>query len=196
MNKPEGAITIADARLKKVNELQGSDIFLITSANANDWSLADGVSAAFNFSKTYDYYLAQHGRNSLDGNGGNITAVVRVGEYDNASWNGNVKIMLFGNVKPYPRALDVVGHELTHGLTESSAGLVYELQSGALNEAFSDIFGEMVEAYVGGATRILARDQAGQVFRDFQNPGSLTIGGLNRPYPSKMVAEFRGVAEH
>jgi Zn-dependent metalloprotease len=190
VNKPEGAITIADARNKKIKELQGSDLFLITSANPASWTIADGVSAAFNFSQTYDYFLAEHQRNSLDGNGGNITAVVRVGEYDNASWNGNLKIMLFGNVRPYAAALDIVGHELTHGLIESSAGLVYENQSGAMNEAFADIFGEMVEARVAGQPDWKLGTRLGEAFRDFKQPGSLIVGGLNRPYPSKMSEFF------
>lgn len=189
VNKPEGVITIADARNKKIQELQNSDLFLVTSANPASWDVADAVSAAFNFSETYDYFLADHGRNSLDGAGGNITAVVRVADYDNASWNGNLKIMLFGNVRPYAAALDVVGHELTHGLTESSAGLVYENQPGAMNEAFSDIFGEMVEARTTGQPDWKLGTKLGKVFRDFIQPGSLVIGGMNRPYPSKM-SEF------
>jgi len=189
VQKPEGAITIADARNKKVNELQGSDVFLITSANPAQWDIPDGVSAAYNYSQTYDYFLTQHNRNSLDGKGGNITAIVRVGEYDNASWNGNLRLMLFGTVQPYAGALDVVGHELTHGLTEDSANLVYENQPGALNESFSDIFGEMVESYVEGQPDWKMGTRLNQIFRDFKNPGALTIGGLNRPYPSKM-SEF------
>ncbi len=189
VQKPEGAITIADAQLKRANELQGSDILLITSPNPNQWPFPDGVSAAYNFSQTYEYFLEQHGRNSLDGQGGNITAIVRVGEYDNASWNGNLRIMLFGTVQPYAGALDVVGHELTHGLTENSANLVYENQPGALNESFSDIFGEMVEAQVEGQPDWKMGSRLNSIFRDFKNPGSLTIGGLNRPYPSKM-SEF------
>lgn len=189
IDKPEGAITIADARNKDVNKLQGSDLFLITSTNPKSWSVPDGVSAAYNFSQTYDYFLNQHARNSLDGSGGNITAIVRVGAYDNASWNGNLKLMMFGDVQPYAKALDVVGHELTHGLTENSAGLVYENQSGAMNEAFSDIFGEMVEAYSSGQNDWQMGTKLGKPFRDFKQPGSIIIGGLNKPYPSKM-SEF------
>lgn len=189
VQKPQGVITIADAQLKKVNDLTTSDVALITSANPNQWALPDGVSAAFNFSQTYDYFLAEHGRNSVDGQGGNITAIVQVGSYDNASWHGNLRIMLFGNVRPYAAALDVVGHELTHGVTETSAGLVYENQSGALNESFSDIFGEMVEARVVGQPDWKMGSKLDHPFRDFKNPGALTIQGLNRPFPSKM-SEF------
>ncbi len=189
INKPEGTITIADVRDKDVKQIQNSDIVLASSTAAKTWPVADGVSAAYNFSQTYDYFLSQHARNSLDGSGGNITAIIRVGNYDNASWNGNLKLMLFGDVQPYAKALDVVGHELTHGLTENSANLVYENQSGAMNEAFSDIFGEMVEAYVVGQNDWQMGTKLGKALRDFKNPGSLVIGGLNKPYPSKM-SEF------
>jgi len=113
--------------------------------------LPDGVSAAYNFSHTFDYFFQRHNRNSLDGQGGNIKAAVRVAQMDNAFWNGNQQIMVFGNVRRYPAALDVVGHELAHGVTEHTAGLIYEFQPGALNESFSDIFGEMVEARADGS---------------------------------------------
>ncbi|HEV8540913.1 MAG TPA: M4 family metallopeptidase, partial [Verrucomicrobiae bacterium] len=90
---------------------------------------------------------------------------------------------------PYPLALDVVGHELTHGVTQNSSDLVYELQPGALNEAFSDIFGVSVEASVVGQADWKMGEKLGKVFRDLKNPGSLQIEGLNKPYPSKM-SEF------
>jgi Zn-dependent metalloprotease len=189
VQKPEGAITIADARHKNVQDLKGDDLFLITSTSPSSWDNKPGVSAAFNFSETYDYYLERHNRNSLDGNGGSITAVVQVGSYDNASWNGNLGIMLFGEVKDYPASLDVIGHELTHGVTEKSANLVYELQPGAMNESMSDIFGEMVEARTRGHTDWIIGTDLNEPFRNMKNPGALTIGGLNKPYPSKM-SEF------
>jgi Zn-dependent metalloprotease len=186
---PKGAITIVDAANKSINALKLNEVVNITSPTPDGWTIPDGVSAAYNFSVTYDYFLQQHARNSLDGRGGNITAIVRINEYDNASWNGNLAIMLFGNAKPYASALDVVGHELVHGLTQNSAGLVYENQSGAMNESFSDIFGEMTEAWSVGQPDWKMGTKLNKVFRDFKNPGAITIAGLNRPYPSKM-SEF------
>ncbi len=183
---PHGVISILDARNVTTKNLQ--TVYLIESTSANDW-LPDGVSAMINFGLTYDYFLERFDRNSLDGAGGNIQAAVRVAEMDNAFWNGNLKMMFFGNVRPYPSALDVVGHELTHGLTQNSADLIYELQPGALNESFSDILGEMVALRAVGSTTWKLGESLGKVFRDFKNPGSLQIGGLNRPYPSKM-SEF------
>lgn len=134
-----GGIVILDARN------QGSEdkfsMFPVTSASPTSWDAPDAVSAAFGLSQTYDYYRERHGRNSLNGQGETMIAVVRVGQnYENAYWNG--QIMAFGDKLPYARALDVVAHELTHGVTEHTASLVYQNQPGALNEAFSDIFGE------------------------------------------------------
>ncbi len=184
--QPDGVIAIADAKLQDVNNLRTGDVDQIVSQNPNQWGIPDGVSAAYNFSQTYDYYSQEHGRNSLDGQGGTITAIVRVGNYDNASWQGNLRVMLFGTVQPYAGALDVVGHELTHGVTENSAGLVYENQSGAMNESFSDIFGEMVEAFGEGQNDWKMGTHLNSIFRDFKDPGSLMVGGVNKPYPSKL----------
>jgi len=186
VSEPKGVISIFDAR--EVSDKQLKTVFLIESTSANTW-LPDGVSALYNFGLTHDYFRERHGRNSLDGQGGNIQAVVRVAQMDNAFWNGNLKMMFFGNVRPYPAALDVVGHELAHGVTQNSADLIYELQPGAMNESFSDIFGEMVEARAEGLTDWKMGERLGKGFRDMKNPGALQIEGLNRPYPSKM-SEF------
>lgn len=184
---PHGAITIFDARDVTQAQLnQKLEVFFVTSASPNSWSPPDAVSAAMNFSRTYDYYLERHARDSVDGQGGNITAAVRISQLDNAFWNGQLKMMFFGDVQPYVKALDVIGHELTHGVTQHSAGLVYENQPGALNEAFSDIFGEMVEARTVGQPDWLVGTQLAQPARNMRNPSSMMIGGANRPYPSKM----------
>lgn len=181
---PRGVITIGDARNTPIDQV--NEMFLVTSTSAGSWLIPDAVSAAFNFSETYDYFRAEHNRNSLDDAGGNITAIVRIGKYDNASWNGNLSLMIFGDAKPFAASLDVVGHELSHGITEKTAGLIYQDQSGALNEAFSDIFGEMVEARSRGVNDWLMGSELGGAFRNMKNPGALQIAGLDRPFPSKM----------
>jgi bacillolysin len=185
---PHGAISIFDARNVNQNALQ--TIYLVDSTSVTDW-LPDAVSALVNFANTYDYYLQKHHRNSIDGKGGNVQAVVRIAELDNAFWSGDAKMMFFGNVRPYPLALDVVGHELTHGVTQNSADLIYELQPGAMNEAFSDIFGEMVEARTRGQTDWLLGEDLGTPFRDMKNPGSIKFG--SKPLPGKM-SEFFNLA--
>jgi Zn-dependent metalloprotease len=178
---PHGVISIFDAR--EVTDKDLKTVYLVDSATAADW-IPDAVSALVNFDATFDYYLDRHTRSSLDGNGGNVQAVVRIAQLDNAFWNGDAKMMFFGNVLPYPLALDVVGHELTHGVTQNSADLIYELQPGAMNEAFSDIFGEMVEARTYGQPDWVLGKQLGKVFRDFINPGTIKFG--SKPMPAKM----------
>lgn len=180
---PHGAISIFDAR--QVTQDKIRTVYLLESPTQNTW-LPEAVSALFNFGHTYDYFFERHGRNSIDGNGANVQAVVRVSQMENAFWSGDLRMMFFGDVLPYAGASDVVGHELTHGVIQSSADLIYEVQSGALNEAMADIFGEMVEAKVAGRADWQIGTDLGRVIRNLKNPGALQIGGLNRPYPSKM----------
>mgnify|MGYP001256342876 CR=1 FL=1 len=178
-----GAIAVVDARNSGPDP--EPDLFYVTANTPNGFALRDAVSAAFGLSQTYDYFLERHQRNSLDGQGGTMLAVVRVGRnFQNAFWNG--QYMAFGDAEPYAASLDVVGHELTHGVTEKTAGLVYKDQSGALNEAFSDIFGEMVEARTtAGNHDWKVGSQLGAALRDMRNPSSILIqAGL--PYPSRM----------
>lgn len=90
---------------------------------------------------TYDYFF-QHGRDSFDNAGSTLLSTVHFGTaYENAFWNG--ARMVFGD--GFAGADDVVAHELTHAVSERTAGLLYVSQSGALNESFSDIFGETVD---------------------------------------------------
>ncbi|MBP7270141.1 MAG: M4 family metallopeptidase, partial [Bacteroidia bacterium] len=98
------------------------------------------------------YYLNTHSRNSINGEGGSIISVINMPNEDgssmgNAFWNGQA--MFYGNGDAsffsLARALDVAGHEMTHGVTEKSAGLEYRDQSGAINESMSDVFGALIE---------------------------------------------------
>ena len=100
---------------------------------------------------TFDFYLAAYHRNSIDNAGLPLIASVHFGDkYDNAFWNGHQ--MVFGDgdgiiFAGFTVALDVIGHELTHGVTGSEANLTYQGQSGALNESISDVFGSLVKQY-------------------------------------------------
>ena len=155
-NPPEpdsvgGGIIILDARNQPPTSNPQSlpRLSLITSGNANSGWLPDGVSAAFGLSQTYDYFLERHQRNSIDGRGGTMIGIVRFGRnLFNAFWSNG--LMLFGDAVPFSGGIDVAAHEMMHGVTESSANLVYQGQPGALNEAFSDIFGENVESFTYG----------------------------------------------
>lgn len=103
---------------------------------------------------TYDYYSARHNRDSYNGAGATIISSVHYKQgYVNAFWNGTQMVYGDGDgVQSSPlTVLDVVGHELTHAVTSSSSNLTYANESGALNEAMSDIFGSSIEAYADGA---------------------------------------------
>src|SRR5262245_20670643 len=101
---------------------------------------------------TYDFYKQVLSRNSIDGNGSRLDAVVHYGEgFNNAFWNG--QMMVFGDgdqdlFTTFTKSIDVIAHELTHGVTENTAGLVYHKQPGALNESISDVFGSLVKQWV------------------------------------------------
>ncbi len=104
---------------------------------------------------TYDYYSAKFGRDSLDDAGFQLKSTVHYdSNYNNAFWNSSQMVYGDGDgttFSPLSGALDVVAHELTHGVTEFESGLVYQNESGALNEALSDIFSAAVEVYVVGS---------------------------------------------
>ncbi|MFQ5430193.1 MAG: M4 family metallopeptidase [Phycisphaerae bacterium] len=144
-----GGIHILDAANQEPDAEGNIPVAMVSSTSPDSWAVPAAVSAAFGLSETYDYYLDRHQRNSLDGNGGNIVAIVRYGrDYRNAFWNG--ELMVFGDGQNYAGSIDTVGHELTHGVTENTSDLLYRDQPGALNEALSDIFGELVEARTAG----------------------------------------------
>jgi len=186
-----GAIVIQDAQNQPptANPEAIPPLIDITSNSATSTWLADGVSALFGTSETYDYYLERHERNSLDDQGGQILAAVRLGlNFENAFFNPGLQMMFFGDAQPFAGALDVVAHELTHGVINNSADLVYQNQSGALNESFADIFGEMVEARTNGQPDWVVGAQLGQPVRSLIDPSSIEIC-CGRNYPSKM-SEF------
>ena len=106
---------------------------------------------------TFDLYHDVYGRNSIDNNGMRLDSTVHYQKgYDNAFWNGQQMVYGDGDedlpesqrlFNRFTSALDVIGHELTHGVTQFEAGLVYWEQPGALNESMSDVFGSLVKQY-------------------------------------------------
>ena len=124
-----------------------------TSADNVTWSDKVGVQAHFGAEKTYDYYLNVHGRNSFNNAGGKILSYVHYStNYVNAFWDGTRMTYGDGDAVTYGPlvSLDICGHEISHGVTTYSANLTYSNESGALNESFSDIFGECIENYAKG----------------------------------------------
>ncbi len=139
----------------------------------NSEYLKPAVSVQWAAEQAYEYYFNKHNRNSFDNNGATIKSYVHVDrDLNNAFWTG--KVLAFGdgsNNNPLVE-LDVVSHELTHGVTQYEAGLLYYNESGALNESFSDIFAKAVEFDVFGdtATWQLAKYFRNGGLRDFSNP--------------------------
>jgi len=139
-----------------------------------------GVSVHWAAEATYDYFWIQHGRNSYDDAGGILRSFVHYGtNFNNSVWIRNY--MIFGDgdgIKLSPMvSLDIVGHEITHGVTAETANLIYQNEPGALNESFSDIFGKVIEFFIEGDKEdwVLGEDVALglSALRSIEDPNSL-----------------------
>ncbi|MEH7457581.1 M4 family metallopeptidase [Bacillus sp. JJ1127] len=112
---------------------------------------AAAVDAHYYAGVTYDYYKNTFNRNSINDAGAPLKSTVHYGSnYNNAFWNGSQMVYGDGDGVTFTSlsgGVDVIGHELTHAVTENSSNLIYQNESGALNEAVSDIFGTLVEYY-------------------------------------------------
>ncbi|WP_019066983.1 M4 family metallopeptidase [Streptomyces hokutonensis] len=123
---------------------------------ASDRSSA-AVDAQYGTNETWDYYKSVHGRNGIAGDGkGSYNRVHYGNSYNNAFWDDSCFCMTYGDgdgtqLGPLV-ALDVAGHEMTHGVTSKTAALTYSGESGGLNEATSDIMGTLVEWYANNAS--------------------------------------------
>ncbi|TCP58136.1 putative secreted protein (Por secretion system target) [Tumebacillus sp. BK434] len=115
----------------------------------NNWNDPAAVDAHYHSGIVYDYYKNKHNRNSFDGNGATLKSTVHYDRnYANAFWNGTQMVYGDGDGSTFTAlsaGLDVVGHEITHAVTERTANLTYSYQSGALNESWSDALGNLIE---------------------------------------------------
>ncbi|GAB4422141.1 MAG: hypothetical protein Fur0044_20000 [Anaerolineae bacterium] len=155
------------------------------------------VNQAYNYSgNTYDFYFNEHGRDSLNNAGMTLISTTRYCPnssscpYPNAFWNGTQ--MAYG--QGFAAADDVVGHELTHGVTEFSSHLFYYYQSGAINESFSDVWGEFIDLTNGAGTDtaavrwLMGEDIPGiGAIRDMENPP--TFGDPDRMLSANYYCE-------
>jgi Zn-dependent metalloprotease len=153
---------------------------------------------------TYSFYWDVFHRDSIDGAGLPLNGVVHYGQnYDNAFWDGTRMVFGDGDGQVFNRftiSKDVIGHELTHGVTEDEAKLVYFGQPGALNESVSDVFGSMVKQHALGQTAdqadwligegLLAEGINGVALRSMKAPGTAyddpQLGGKD-PQPADMA---------
>jgi Zn-dependent metalloprotease len=160
---------------------QGLQDNLVRSEGDPVTGIAD-VDHAYDYAgSTYDFYYNHFGRDSLDGAGMTLISTTRYCPapfpycpYANAFWNGSQ--MVYG--EGYASADDVVGHEMTHGVTEYESNLTYLNESGAINESLSDIFGEFIDLtnVLGndstGVRWLIGEDLPGGAIRSMKNPPS------------------------
>ena len=142
--------------------------------------------------ETYDLFQEAYGRNSIDDQGLPLDSSVHYGQgYDNAFWNGQQMVYGDGDedlpegerlFNRFTIAMEIIGHELTHGITQYEADLVYRDQPGALNESFSDVFGALMKQWALKQTAdqaswligegLFTANVDGVAIRSMKDPGS------------------------
>ncbi len=162
--------------------------------------------------KVKDYFKTVHNRNSIDNANMDLILNVHYGEkYQNAYWDGDQ--MTFGDGDgeifiSFAKSLDVIAHELAHGVTQWEANLEYDSQSGALNEHFSDVFGSVITQYVEGQTadtadwligdEIMGPTLRGESLRSMSDPGTAFDNELmgRDPQPDHMGKYYTGEGDN
>lgn len=165
-----GGIATYDA--KHGTAYLSSTDFVDNDTNFDSNNSKAGVSVHWALEHAYDYYLNVLNRNSFDDNGGKLIAYAH---YDsawfNAQWDGSRMRFGDGTGNTIPLvSIDIVSHELTHGVTQYTANLIYQDEYGALNESFSDVFGTAVEFYTLGASANWFMGEGGARLRSMSNP--------------------------
>jgi bacillolysin len=177
---PNGRITTYDARnrtkLPGTLATDSNDIWnLLGRTSPGQPALVDAHYYAF---VTDNYYLNTHGFNWLTYYPqGMVSSAHLKKNYSNAYWNGSQMAYGDGDGVTFIEMsgdLDVVAHELSHGVTEATSDLIYQYESGALNEAFSDIMGTSVEYFYGTGNWTIGEDimPTDDGIRDMADPGS------------------------
>lgn len=175
----------------------------------------EGVDALYGMQGTWDFYYETYGRNGINGSGGptNMTAADGSGRlitakarysrnYNNAFWSSTYLALGAGDGRNYDSfgSIDIVAHEMTHGVTQYEANLTYRNESGALNEATSDIFGAMVEYYMLGASGDwkIGEDTyiGGDAIRYMDNPHNATnYGYTSNDDPDHYTERYTGSSD-
>jgi Zn-dependent metalloprotease len=189
-------LTVYDVKHGGDTDLPGSQ----ARADAGPPSGDDAVNQAFDGAdRTYGFYKKVFSRQSVDGHSlGLVSSVHYKSDFDNALWNGSKMIYGDGSghlfaVGALTKDIAVMAHELTHGVTQYTAGLSYHQQPGALNESISDVFGSLVKQFVLGQSAdqadwligagILGSALHGRALRSMAEPGTAYDGD---PQPADM----------
>jgi Zn-dependent metalloprotease len=184
----------------------------LVRSEANPPSSDETVNEAFDSAgTTYDFYKTVLNRNSVDNRGLRLDSTVHYArKFNNAFWNGRQMVYGDGDGKlfvGFAGALDVVAHELTHGMTQYTVpgGLDYENQSGALNESISDVFGSVVKQWKNNQSvteadwligaGILAPAE-GKALRSMKDPGDTSITWSGDDQPKDMSGYVDGGDVH
>jgi thermolysin len=198
-----------------------SSVYRVTDTD-NVWAASAATDAHYGAQSVYDYYLNVHSRNGINGSGGPgqygsvansatklISSVVKYStNYNNAFWNGAQMTYGDGDGSTFSPlvTMDIAGHEMTHGVTENEAGLVYSNESGALNESMSDVFGAMVERAVSGESAntwkigeqcYTPANGTGDALRYMNNPHSASNSGYTSDDdPDHYNERYTGTADN
>lgn len=173
---------------------------------------ADALVAYDHSGSVRRFFTEKLGRRSIDNRGLDLVLNVHYGvQYNNAFWDGDE--MTFGDgdgviFSSFARSLDVVAHELAHGVTQFTSGLIYENESGALNEHFSDVFGSAITQWDSGESpseadwligdEIMGPDLYGEALRSMSHPGTAydnAILGVD-PQPAHYDDRYTGTADN
>lgn len=201
-DNPVGAIWTIDA----LNTSPQNNNFEVDHVSSNSISFngqPTGVSAQYNGGQAYLYFKNIHDRESINGNGGNVIGLINIADEDggslgNAFWNGTA--MFYGNgdnsFLPLARGLDVAGHEMSHGVIQNTANLVYQGESGALNESFADVFGSMIDRddWLIGEDVVKTSTFPSGALRSMEDPhNGAQTGNFNQGWqPKKYSERFTG----
>jgi Zn-dependent metalloprotease len=142
-----------------------------------------GVDAHYGIAKTWDYYKTTFGRNGIGNDGKGARAFVHDGAYVNASWSDACFCMRYGDGDSTTLplvALDIAGHEMSHGVTSRTANLTYRGESGGLNEATSDIMGTNVEFFAANANDAPDYVIGEEIYRSY-NPATNYVRRMDNP---------------
>ena len=185
-NEPIGAVWTIDAANASIDAPDFAVNHVFSSNNS--WNAPVSVSAHYNGGRAYEYFQNTFGRTSINGAGGTLVSIINVqdenGALDNAFWNGQAIFYGNGDVafQPLARALDVAGHEMSHGVVQTTANLEYQGESGALNESYADIFGAMIDRddWRIGEDVVLSSSFPSGALRDLSDPNQ-GGSGLSSP---------------
>ncbi len=187
-------------------------VTLVRPEGAPETTDADVINAYDNAGQVRSFYKQVLNRDSIDNRFLDLVLNVHFStSYNNAFWDGDE--MTFGDgdgviFSGFARSLDVVAHELAHGVTQFASGLIYKNESGALNEHFSDVFGTAVTQWADGehpadadwliGDEIMGPDLFGEALRSMRNPGTAYDNPIlgTDPQPARYADRYTGSADN